>query len=531
MTPLYIPTHLWNTRSLTLLERILLAEVARQNTLRVADEAIAEALGVKVEHIARTLARLTEMRFVVVKQAEDGCREVWLTELATDFWRPVSHAADDPEKYRNNSDGDYLLSIARDVLSTIKSADGHLPNDQREAGRQRHSGGLPSNANDDQLPVTTTLHMFEDMEAVAPTGDDDGPPGSKACHLGPEAGLTRQATRCEQQHQSPVYGSRTEWAQGAHARRDKDPPPALKTARTNKQSIAAGVVQQLQGGYTLPAPLFDLLPPEVILATHRGEPCIPLNANKKPVVLWKPFQNRMPRPEEFKSWACRLADKTAGWARVTGRISNLIVLDDDGGGWLERWGLSPHVRTKRGGCHWIGEYPGWRVPTLNCKTSKTLAEAYPGLDIRGDGGYSIICGFGDGYEWLREAIADPLDLLPQHARRFFGLEAPPKPQRRLESQSISLPMGGDRVEADYLVRRAIVVARSRGRNTGAMWLAAQLRDNGYTEGEAEATGRAYLRDVPDVDAHGKIDPYTEEELLAAIRWNFQQQRREPWRKQ
>jgi len=499
MTPLYIPPALWHAKGLTLLGRILLAEVARDPNATVSGLVV--TLGVKEAHICRTLRELDAMRFIV---EDEGL--IRLTELGAQFWLPDCVPFDDHNN-RKNCDDARLLTDVVDVPSTLKT---HLQPDQREAGRRSHSGEENWHASRDTVPQSNTHRMLEDTDAVKPAGDDEGTPGTKARHPGPQTGPARQ-----------------QWAQEAHRPRDKDPPASLKGCRV--VGATKEIVAGLQGGYTLPAALFDLLPAEVVLATHRGEPCIPMKADKTPLVRWKPYQERLPRPEEFRRWVYQFRDQIAGWARVTGRISNLIVLDDDGGGWLEKWELSPHVRTKRGGCHWIGEYPGWRVATLNCKTSRELGEAFPNLDIRGDGGYSMICNGEGSYEWLREPVADPLDLLPSHVRKFFGLEAPPKPRRRAESQSVSLPMGGgDRPAADYLVRRAVEVARSRGRNTGAMWLAGQLRDNGYSEGEAEAAGRVYLRDVPDTDTHGKVDPYTEEELLAAIRWNFQQPRREPW---
>jgi hypothetical protein len=411
MTPLHIPPRLWHAKGLTLLGRILLAEIARDSHTTVSDLVV--VLGVKEDHITRTLRELDQMRFI---DEDEGLLR--LTELGAQYWLPDC---------------------------------------------------VPLDAGDAE-PAQT-------------------------------------------------------WTERNHRPRDKDPPPAF---RGTSGPLMRQVTQALQGGYTLPAELFDLLPPEVILATHRGEPCIPMKANKKPLVRWKPYQERLPRPEEYRRWVYQFGKQIAGWARVTGRISNIIVLDDDGGGWLEKWGLSPHVRTKRGGFHWIGEYPGWRVATLNCITSRALGEAFPKLDIRGDGGYSMICNGPGEYEWLREPVADPLDLLPQHVRKFFGLETPPKPARKAESQSKSLPMGGDRVEAEYLVRRAVEVARSRGRNTGGVWLATQLFDNGYSRNEVEVAGTAYLRQVPITDTRGDVDPYTEEEWLATVAWAEKQPRRDPW---
>ena len=59
---------------------------------------------------------------------------------------------------------------------------------------------------------------------------------------------------------------------------------------------------------------------------------------------------------------------------------------------MERLGLSPHVRTGSGGYHVYAKHPGWHVPTLNGKAKKILSERWPGLDVKGDGGYTIFTG-------------------------------------------------------------------------------------------------------------------------------------------
>lgn len=504
MTPLYIPPALWHAKGLTLLGRILLAELARDPNATVSGLVV--TLGVKEEHVCRTLRELDGMRFI---EEDEGL--IRLTELGAQYWLPECVSFDDHNN-RKNCDDDCLLTDVVDVPSTIKT---HLQPDQREAGRRSHSGGVDRHTSRPTVPQSKTIQIVEGGNLEGPAGDDEGTPGTKARHPGPQTGRTRQ-----------------QWAQEAHRPRDKDPPPSLKGCAVVGQ--AKEIVADLQGGYTLPAALFEVLPPEVILAIHRGEPCFPVKlvkGTKKPLVKWKHLQQRLPTPQELRRWHYQFQQEIWGWGRVTGRISNLIVLDDDGGGWLERWGLQPHIRTRRGGYHWIGEYPGWRVATLNAETSRSLGETFPKLDIRADGGYSMICNGASEYEWLREPKADPLDLLPQHVRRFFGLDTPPRPTRRVETANLPLPSGGDRVEADYLVRRAVDVARSQGRNTGAVWLSNQMRDNGYSRGEAEGIGHAYLRQVPITDTRGDVDPYTEEEWLATVAWAYQQQPRERWRKQ
>lgn len=288
-----------------------------------------------------------------------------------------------------------------------------------------------------------------------------------------------------------------------------------------------GVTAALKGLHTLPKELFDLLPVEVVMAYYRGEPCIPMDKDKKPLVKWKQYQGRLPRADELRRWVYGFEDRIALWARVTGHISGVIVLDDDGGGWLEKWGLSPHVETRRGGKHWIGRHPGWNVKTINCVTSRELGEAFPALDIRADGGYSIICG--SGYKWLREPDPDPLDLLPRHVRRFFGLDERPKVGVCKAGPAGPLPKGNARIPVSRIVNYAARLATSYGRNNAGFVLARELRDNGYSEAEAEGLGGHYRAQVGHTDTRGKVTPYTDEEWLETVRSAYSQSARSPWR--
>ena len=117
------------------------------------------------------------------------------------------------------------------------------------------------------------------------------------------------------------------------------------------------------------------------------------------------------------------------WGQVTGAISSIITLDHDGDQGretMESLGLHPHRRTGSGGFQTDFIYPGWYVKTENNKSSskKPWAQAYPGLDIRGDGGYAAIAGRNKKgpYEWLRDpADLDSLDILPTELREWLGL--------------------------------------------------------------------------------------------------------------
>ena len=273
------------------------------------------------------------------------------------------------------------------------------------------------------------------------------------------------------------------------------------------------------------------------LALAAGWSIIPTGLNKKPILTtWKPFQNRRPTEQEVSEWQRRLNPAT--WALVTGAISGRITLDFDGERGRQTLrdlgleGIEPHRSTPSGGFHIDFVHPGWRVKTLNAKTDSTLKERWPGLDIRADGGYCCFTGrtVRGEYRWLREPEPYPLDLLPVDLREHLGLlrasdPVPPTPQT--DGKVLIMPPTG-RVDAERLIRLALDIASSGGRNNGGFWLAQQLRDNGYRIGEAELALRGYRSRCPGTNTKGEREPYTEQEVQASLHEAYSRAAREPW---
>src|ERR1019366_362857 len=151
------------------------------------------------------------------------------------------------------------------------------------------------------------------------------------------------------------------------------------------------------------------------------------------------------------------------------------------------------------GNHVYLEHPGWPVPTLNGKAAKWLGKEYPGLDIKGDGGYVIFAGQNERGEY--QQLVDPLEpypltVLPDEVRRHLGLLTPPQAQSEPTEPWVPMALSPTRAlrspphqrpDESTLVRYALELA-SRGRNSPGFWLALQLRDNGYSESEAESAG-------------------------------------------
>jgi hypothetical protein len=84
--------------------------------------------------------------------------------------------------------------------------------------------------------------------------------------------------------------------------------------------------------------------------------------------------------------------------------------------------------------------------------------------------------------------------------------------------------GGSRVSGQFLIQRALERIQDRGRNDTGFWLACQLRDNGYTQPEAEEHLQAYAEHVANHGGH----PYKVEEAQASLASAYQLPARQPW---
>ena len=266
-------------------------------------------------------------------------------------------------------------------------------------------------------------------------------------------------------------------------------------------------------------------------AVDSGFSLIPIGLDKRPrIPTWKPYQERLPTPEELTRW---WYDGPPAWAVVTGGISGVVILDFDGEAGLEtlrRLNLSPHVRTGSGGAHWYGRHPGWKVPTLNGKSTQELGRQFPGVDIRGDLGYAVLCGQNQSgwYEWLRPMEPDPLDVLPTDLREFLGLLHPPLPAPQNGTGPAKVN-GNGRISSEILIQQALdLVHAGRGRNDSGFLLAVQLRDNGFSEPEATDVMRSYVSRVPGRNGKGQQESYTDREALNSLRQAFSRSAREPW---
>jgi P4 family phage/plasmid primase-like protien len=248
-----------------------------------------------------------------------------------------------------------------------------------------------------------------------------------------------------------------------------------------------------------------------------GWSIIPVGIDKKPYFPWKKYQQEKASLEQVEQWQERY--NPAGWAVITGSISNLIILDWDGESGRNTFdglGLNPHVLTGSGGYHSYFAHPGWHVPTLNSKSKVEMGQRWPGLDIRADGGYAIFCGRNrtGEYSWLRPfGELDELSLVPDSLRDFLGLLHAPQARRSI---------------ADICLDKYLGEASVRGRDNACFDLACQLRDNGYTQIEAETYCAEFSRRTHGTNMKGQHEPFTDEDAQAKVASAYTSGARSPW---
>jgi hypothetical protein len=137
---------------------------------------------------------------------------------------------------------------------------------------------------------------------------------------------------------------------------------------------------------------------EAIKLREQGLSIFPVTTDKKPAVhSWKEYQERYATPEEIGEWWGE--DNDFGIALVTGKLSGVVVIDDDRPKHDVKGEFKavPTVTSKTGsgGWHYFYKHPGYEV-----KNSAGQIEQY--IDVRGDGGYVVLPpsrNQSGAYEW------------------------------------------------------------------------------------------------------------------------------------
>jgi uncharacterized protein (DUF927 family) len=255
-----------------------------------------------------------------------------------------------------------------------------------------------------------------------------------------------------------------------------------------------------------------------------GWSIMPANRNKSSMLqTWKEYQERRATETELETW---LKWKPPAWALITGSVSGRFTLDFDPPEGLEtfnRLGIPAHRSTPSGGYHVDISHPlTRRIVTLNGKIKGRLWEQWPGLDIRGDGGYVLFSGRTDKgeYTWLQDPEAHPLDHLPKELQRFLGLTENSAPPLGLWSPP----------DTEDLINRALNLVAAQGRNASGFWLATQLRDNRFPESAAATVMQSYRARCPEVNTKGEAEEYRESEMMATLKQAYDRSARDAWGK-
>lgn len=110
-----------------------------------------------------------------------------------------------------------------------------------------------------------------------------------------------------------------------------------------------------------------------------GASVMPVNRNKIPCLKsWAFLQERKPTVEELEQWWREFPNANIGI--ITGKISNITVVDVDRGGDTSILPTTDTIQTGSGGFHYYYQYfEGYR----------NKGRILPFIDIRGDGGYVV----------------------------------------------------------------------------------------------------------------------------------------------
>ncbi len=150
-----------------------------------------------------------------------------------------------------------------------------------------------------------------------------------------------------------------------------------------------------------------------------GLSVIPLKPHgKEPLYSWKDYQKRRATEQEVRQWWTTVPNANIGI--VTGKISNLAVIDLDG---LEGLKSASELRLTSSVISLTGN--GKHLWYRNAgATVQNAVRTYPGIDIRGEGGYVVappsVSSNGRRYRWLSALNAQNVSTLPLFPAQIFA---------------------------------------------------------------------------------------------------------------
>lgn len=180
------------------------------------------------------------------------------------------------------------------------------------------------------------------------------------------------------------------------------------------------------------------------------------------------------------------------------------------------------------------ESPKWRAvfPLVAAVPAADWPAVYRKLVAAlADGATDPSCKDASRIYYLPSAPPDTEPFAFRHEGAWLDPEQFPDPEPEPVRVYKPLPpqdsAGTGRPAADLLLARSLE-RLGEGRDNAGMWLAVQLRDNGYSAAEAEAIMREYVRYVPPTNTKGEVEEYGERHALATLRKVYAKPPRSPW---
>jgi putative DNA primase/helicase len=264
------------------------------------------------------------------------------------------------------------------------------------------------------------------------------------------------------------------------------------------------------------------------------------NAPERKCVTWKNWRtellgHRRRKTKDGPMWSPVQYPEGVTRANVNVVALYLLVLDFDDGatpealkGEWERWEYVVHSShsSRPEAVRWRAIFP-FAAPVANpdwprvfTKLAEALGQGHIDTSCKDQSRMYYLPAFPPGekpFSFGHEGeFLDPAD---------FSDPEPPPARVNVVLPRLNKPVGNGRVKSDVLLAGALAEL-GQGRNNRGLWLACQLRDNEYSEGEAEGVMLDYVRHVPETNSKG--DRFTDSEGLSIVRKAYSRPAREPW---
>ena len=211
---------------------------------------------------------------------------------------------------------------------------------------------------------------------------------------------------------------------------------------------------------------------------ERGWSVMPLRGKKPALASWKALQHERSTIGILHHWFGFRNKMDFNVGVITGRVSDLVVVDTDSLEaalfWESTFPTTP-LRSKTGkGVHFYFRHPGSDVRNGRHLLGRAV-------DIRGDGGYvvappSVHPETGTAYKWISPAAAAwqwRLDDIPVFDPNWLQPAPPPFPQRALPADA--------NIERARRYIAKIVAISGQGGHDATFRAACQLADRGLNE--------------------------------------------------